>query len=207
MHTEIIAIPPLLGNKVARQLIFTDDGLTIIKLKPADTTFIPWESLSAIRMKVTFIKGVYCYIGRQYYIDLKTDSEQVYTIRLTSLYNIKRKLYEQLWSDIYQQLYNFHFRQLLAYYLELHSISQMFKISGVKIYANGISWDDFPVLKWADLEFNAYKRYVVLHSRNGKLQRKFLYYGKDWNAWLLLEILKRIFPAKNDNIQRRKAHD
>ncbi|GAB2687231.1 hypothetical protein GCM10027037_06820 [Mucilaginibacter koreensis] len=205
MNTALINIPYLLGKKVARQLVFDDDGLTLHKGYSKVTANVLWENLAALRLKVTPISGVYCTVGRQYCIELKTETGEVHMIRLNSLYKIKRKLYEQLWSEVYQQLYNFHFRRVLNYYLELHSIGQVFEVSDVKIYTNGISWDNQPVLNWTTLEVNAYNRYFVLHSRHGNYQRKFLYYGRDWNAWLLLEVLKQVVSAKNNDIRRRRA--
>lgn len=204
MTSQSIVIPSLLSKKVAQRLHFTTEGLVIDKAGTPNQVTIRWSDIDGVKMKANLIKGLYFNVGNQYAIHLKTDDQRIHVIEMNSVYGIRKRLYEQLWSDAFRLLYDFHFSHLLGYYMELHAIGQIFSLDGVQIYTDGVSWDKRPKIPWDELEVTSYSRYFVLRNRFGIQYRKFLYYGSDWNACLLLDLLKQLISVHNGDVHKSR---
>ncbi len=207
MKTESVLIPALLSNKASQQLGFNEEGLTIRRNFVAERpVFIPWQNIAALRLGASSIKGLFVNVGCQYIIELKDDSGTVHHIKLNSIYGIRRKQYEQLWAETFHHLFEYYFNDLLNYYTELHQIGQLFTLGNVDFYADGISLGSAKLL-WQDIELNYYSRYFVIRHKQQVRQRKFLYYATDWNAYLLVYLLKRIVKSEGQPIRKRPAHE
>ena len=204
MSSELIVIPRLLGKGAAKQLLFDETGITITH-ETHHIDYISWHNFAAIRVKAVALHGLYFNIGRCYVIDMQTDEGNVHTLNLKSIYGIKNKQYAQLWMHIYNLIYHYHFNLLLGYYTELKAAGQVFIMSDISVYADGISWDNHPKLKWSEIEISPYIRYFVIRKKGDSSRRKFLYFGDDWNACLLLDLLKQFLNAPNGNISKRKT--
>ncbi len=207
MNKQSLLIPSLWSKKIVQSLHFTDDGLFIEKAAADVPLFIKWHDMIGLKIKSTAIKGLYVNVGYQFSLQLKTDDNKVYTIEMNSIYGIRRRLYEQLWMDTFRLLFDFHFTHLLGYYRELHTMRQIFTLDGITIYNEGISWDSRQILPWDELEITTYARYFVIRNRFGIQYRKFLYFGSDWNACLLLDLLRELISAHNGSMHKNGTRD
>jgi len=203
MIRQSILIPSLWSRKIVQRLHFSDEGLVIEKAGAIEPVSVNWSDLEGIKIKISPIKGLYFNIGRQFIIQLKSDDHKVHIMEMNSVYGIRKRLYEQLWTDTYRLLFDFHFSNLQGYYAELHTMGQIFTLDGVTVYTDGISWDNRPKLPWDELEITTYTHYFVIRNRFGIQYRKFLYYGGDWNACLLLDLLKQLISTHKGTEYKR----
>lgn len=205
MSRQSILIPSLWSKKVVKRLHFTDESLTIEKHSAGKPLSINWVNVVGVKININIVKGLYFTVGHQYTIHLKCDDHTAHIIEMNSVYGIRKRLYEQLWSDTYRLLFDYHFVHLLGYYMELHVMGQIFTLDGITIYEDGISWDRRPKLCWDELEITVYNRYFVIRNRYGIQYRKFMYFDADWNACLLLDLLRQLINAHNGSMHKRSA--
>ncbi len=189
---NVIDIPVLIQNRITKKLIFAEDGFTIEKMRSFDpSVFIATENISAFRFGVNWITGYKFTFGRQYIIEVLDTQNQISSIKLTSYYQIKRKIYYKIWSDIINQLWNNYFINTYNYYYELYTIKQEFNLSDVKFHPFGISWYDGSLF-WNEIALSNYKTYFMIHHRDDLKKIKRCSFKNDWNALILQSLLKSI---------------
>ncbi|WP_172336719.1 hypothetical protein [Mucilaginibacter sp. SG564] len=195
--TCLIEVPALLSKKTSRILTFKTESLIIEKptgIKPPD--FIPAATIAGFRYGVSWVRGYAFTIGRQYFIEIQTDQQKVISIKLGSYYSIRKKLYDQLWSEIIHQLWRYYFVNQYNYYYDLYKINQAFELCGIYFHPNGIGWDALNILQWNEVGISSYYNYFMIYNRKNKKQYKSRSFAKDWNAVVLQAVLKEIVDEK-----------
>jgi hypothetical protein len=196
-NADQIEIPGLLNNKTSRIITFKTEGLTIEKplsFMPSD--FIPAESITGFRYGISWINGYAFTIGRQYFIEIQNDQQKVTHIKLGSYYSIRKKLYNQIWSDIIQQLWLNYFVHVFNYYYDLYKIHQTFELCGIEFHFDGIGWDFQNILQWDEIAISSYYTYFMIYNSNNKRQKKSRSFANDWNAVILQALLKEIVEER-----------
>jgi hypothetical protein len=195
--SNVIEIPVLIQNRVTKKVIFTEDGLTIEKMRSFDRpVFVAAENISAFRYGVNWIRGYRFTFGRQYIIEIIDTQKKVSSIKLNSYYQIKRKTYHKIWSDIVNQLWNYYFINTYNYYHDLYTIKQEFDLADVKFHPFGISWYGGSLF-WNEIALSNYKTYFMIHHRDDLKKIKRCSFKNDWNALILQRLLKSIIKEQD----------
>ncbi|WPU96602.1 hypothetical protein SNE25_13850 [Mucilaginibacter sabulilitoris] len=195
--TCLIEIPALLSKKTSKILTFKTESLVIEKplsFMPPD--FIAAENITGFRYGVNWINGYAFTIGRQYFIEIQNEQQKIISIKLTSYYNIRKKLYSKLWTDIIQQLWRNYFVNVYNYYYELYNIRQTFDLCGIRFHVNGIGWEPQNILQWNAIGISSYQSYFMIYNSNNKSQNKSRSFANDWNAVVLQALLKKIVEER-----------
>lgn len=127
----------------------------------------------------------------QYIIQLKDYNNKVHTIKLISVYGIKRKTYNKIWVSLCEKLWEYYFNSLVHYYAELFNLRQHFELSGVKFTNEGIEWDK-EKLTFNEIAISSYRTYFMIYKAENYKLNKSISFSSDWNAHILLAILKGI---------------
>jgi hypothetical protein len=189
----IIEIPGLIQNKVIKEIVFAEEGLTIKKfLSFGPSHFISGESISAFRFGVQDFYAFKFAFGRQYFIETKDFQNKISRIKLNSYYGIKDKAYYKIWAELLQHLWEFYLENQLSYYKELLNIRQLFEIAGVTFHADGISWDKENKLKWNEIVVNTCQTHFTIRHINDPARFKVCLFSIHWNAVVLQSLLKDI---------------
>ena len=192
-ESNVVEIPGLLQNKIIKRLTFTDEGITVEKPLSFDPpVFIPSENISAFRYKVVVIRGYKFPFGRQFIIETRDFQNNIFQVKLSTYYGIRRQTYYKLWCELFNQLWTNYFNNMLNCYMELYSIHQYFELAGVQFYTDGISWDKKNKLLWHEIALSNYKTYFMIHHAENPLQNKSCSFAMDWNATILQALLKSI---------------
>jgi len=192
-QNQILEIPGLFSNKISKRLIFETEGLTIEKPFSFDSSlFIPAENLSAIRLGVKWIRGLWCVLGRQYIIELKHPDGRITKLNLNSFYGLRVQTYEEAWTDTINHLYSFYFSGHLNLYMELLHMRQSFELLGVTFHNDGISWGKNGILPWRQIALSNYRSYFVVHHKQNVRLNKSFNFLNDWNAYILQAIIKYV---------------
>lgn len=195
--TTLIEIPSFFQNRITKKVIFTRDGLTIEKTRSFEPpVYIEAENILSFRYGVKWISGYQFTIGRQYIVELLDIQQQVTSIKLTSVYRIKRKTYAKIWSDIINQLWDNYFINKLNYYTDLYTKKEEFALCGVHFHPFGISWEDGSMF-WNEIALSNYKTYFTIHKRDDLKKTKHYSFKNDWNALLLQLFLKHIIKEQD----------
>jgi len=197
IETDIVEIPGLLRNKIYKILTFTADGLKVEKPLSFDPiVFIPADTIASFRYGVKWIRGYKFIFGRQYIIEVQDKTGEIFSVKLTSLYQIRRKAYSKIWSDIFNQLFIYYFKSLLENYYSLYKSKQRFDISSVEFHPFGIRFND-QGLFWNEIALSNYKTYFMIHDRENIKKLHRISFMNDWNAFLLQRLLKKIIEEQN----------
>jgi len=188
-----IAIPRLIGRKIVKKLTFDMDGLKIERpstFAPAD--HLPANEIVEFRYGIKWIKGYAFTIGRHYFIDLRDMDGVITTIKLKSYYGIRKDAGYTLWNEIIQQLWAHYFSAIFNHYFDLFKNYQTFELAGVKFLFEGIGFENNYRIPWEDIALSNYRTYFVIHPRQNPKENKSLYFARDWNAFILQRLLKKI---------------
>lgn len=193
----IIEVPGLLRDKISKKIIFAKEGLYIQKPFSFDhDIYIPAENVCAFRYGVNWIKGYSFVFGRQYIIEIQDFKNKIFTIKLGSYYQIRRKTYYKVWADIFNQLWHHYFVNTFNYYMDMYYIEQEFELAGVKFKPFGISWYGGSLF-WNEIALSNYQTYFMIHHRNDLKKTKRCSFKNDWNAFILQCVLKEIVKEQN----------
>jgi len=206
----VIEIPGLLRNKTVKKLTLSPSGLTIEKPLSFDAaTFIPAESMLAFKYGLKGISGYAFNIGRRYLIDIRDNKGKTFTIGMTSLYSIRKKLYGDLWLEIVRKLWDYYFDANARQFYQLYANKERFDLAGLEFHPFGIKIGE-KGLFWNEIGLSNYKSYFMVHHRENLAIKKAFHFKDDWNALLLQTILKAIVseqnfyreqdPAQNNNL-------
>lgn len=190
---RVIEIKGLIREKARKRIVFADEGLTIEKpYGIGRSTLIPSENIASFRFGVRELRGYKFSFGRQYFIELKDFNCGMYRIKLNSIYGLKNKEYYRVWADLLQETWNYYFENQLNYYTELYNIQQLFEVSGITFYPDGISWDKNNKLPWDKIGIKSYQNYFMVHNTDDARQYKCCIFSIDWNAVVVQSLLKDI---------------
>jgi hypothetical protein len=194
---NIIEIPGLLRSKTYKKLTFKKEGLTIEKTSSFDpAVFIPAENIISFRYGVNWIRGYKFVFGRQYIIQIQDSNKKIFSIKLSSYYQIRRKAYHKIWSSIFTKLWDNYYVNVFNYYNDLYSVKQEFELADVKFYPFGIMWEGVSLF-WNEIALSNYKTYFMIHHRNDLKKIKRVSFKNDWNAFILQCVLKKIIEEHN----------
>jgi len=169
------------------------DGLIIEKPFSFDEpVFIAAEDITAFRLGMRWIRGLYFIIGRQFIVELKHQNGSKTKIKLISLYAIRDQKYNELWLEIVEQLYHNYFSSQLQLYVELYEMKQSFNLSGLTFLGDGIIWSKNKQLNYDQLALSNYRTYFVIHNTMNPRQNISFRFLNDWNAYLIQSLLKYI---------------
>jgi len=190
---HIVDIPELFSNRICKRLIFKIDGLIIEKpFSFDDPVFIAAEDITAFRLGMRWIRGLYFIIGRQFIVELKLQDDSKTKIKLFSLYSIRDQRYNEIWLEIVEQLYHHYFSSQLQLYVELYEMGQSFNLSGLTFVDDGIIWNKNKKLNYNQVALSNYRTYFVIHNTNDPRQNISFKFLNDWNAYLIQSLLKYI---------------
>jgi hypothetical protein len=191
-QTNIIEIPYLIQKEISRRLTFTNEGLTIEKVRSFDPpVFIGAKDISAFRFGVNWITGYKFTFGRQYIVQILDSENRISSVKLNSYYQIRRKAYGEIWSKIINQLWKNFFINTYNYYHDLYSVKQEFTLADVKFHPFGISWYDGSLF-WNEIALSNYRTYFMIHHKDDLKKIKRCSFKNDWNALILQTLLKEI---------------
>ena|ERR1700733_14894724 len=155
------------------------------------------KDIEGFRYGVKGIRGDRFYIGRIYYIDIKSSSGQVIKLRLKSIYRIRRKELGAKYVKIVESLFKYYFNNIARKYLQWFRDQRSFEILGVKFNAEGICFDDkIGVVPWEFLGTRSYRRYYALFSETDPDQYKAFEYLDQWNTYVLHSVTEAILKMK-----------
>jgi hypothetical protein len=190
--TNIIGIPTFFQNRIYKKIKFSKDSLTIEKTKSFEPPiFLAAENILSFRFGVNWIRGYKFTFGRQYIIELLDSQEKITSIKLTSYYQIRRKQYAKIWSDIINQLWSDYFNKKLNYYHELYLKKEEFTLSDVNFHPFGIGWYDGSMF-WNEIALSNYITYFMIHKKEDLKKIKRCSFKNDWDALVLQSLLKKI---------------
>ncbi|OBW42654.1 hypothetical protein AB670_00959 [Chryseobacterium sp. MOF25P] len=167
-------------------------------------TIISKNEIIGIRYGIHFIKGLEFYIGREYQIFIKTKSGKELKIFFKLFYRRKLNEKHQLFFDIVNELWNQYFDEILNNYIQQFSNSEEFNLCGVVFKDTCIQFDKKEI-SYHDLAIKKYSHYFMIYSEENQYKNKMLYYLKDNNAVILIELLNIII--KNGQFRTEKIPD
>lgn len=167
-------------------------------------TIISKNEIIGIRYGIHFIKGLEFYIGREYQIFIKTKSGKELKIFFKLFYRRKLNEKHQLFFDIVNELWNQYFDEILNSYIQRYNNSEEFNLCGVVFKDTYIQFDKKEI-SYHDLAIKKYSHYFMIYSKENQYKNKMLYYLKDNNAVILVELLNIII--KNGQFRTEKIPD
>lgn len=192
-----IDIPGFWGR--ARRLHFQSEGFTIERLKSLDTAvFLAADDIAAFRFETRWLKRYKVTIGRQYSVDIQRFCGSVISLKIKSIYGIKKDQYERIWNDILQLLWHHYFINLLNYYRELKNMGQYFELAGVQFHSYGIAWENQVSMFWHEIAMASYNTYFMIYRTGYNKHRKSCAYATDWNAVVLQTLLQEIIEEEKE---------
>lgn len=154
-------------------------------------TIISKNEIVGIRYGIHFIKGFKFYIGREYQIFIKTISDKELKIFFKLFYRRKLNKKHQLFSDIVNELWNHYFDEILNKYIQQYNNNEEFNLCGIVFKNACIQFDKREIL-YSDLAIKKYTYYFMIYSKEDLYKNKMMYYLKDNNAVILVELLNNI---------------
>lgn len=193
----IVELRSLLFNTVHTKLTFTQEGLTVEKPSTLNqVVFFPAENITSIRFGVNWIRGYKVIIGRQFMMEIKDDTGQTSTIKMTSLYQFKRKRYAKQWSEIFDLLWQYYFQHIFRHYINLYNAKQRFDLGGIEFYPFGIRFDGKDLF-WNEIALSNYRSYFMIHHRDDVKKNVSRNFKNDWNAIVLQYVLKEVVKEQD----------
>lgn len=165
-------------------------------LKATPSTRFEKGDIVGIRYGVRPIRGYAFYIGATYCVDVKHESGSIISIRIKTLYRIRKRGIEEKYIKIVEALFENYCKDLIEHYLNLFNNRLPFELLGLGFRSNGIilkSNDD--VVPWEDIGTRDYMRYYALFSKKNPAYYRTFEYLDDWNTSILYSVSKYILGA------------
>jgi hypothetical protein len=164
-------------------------------LKEKLSTRIPRGGVTGFRYGLKWIRGYSFYIGRIYCIDIR-GKEQLFKIRLYSIYGIRRKQLSKKFSLILNAFFDTHHEDIVREYLHYYSLEGAVSICGAVFSNEGVSLGEKSFIKWDDLGMRSYSTYHALFSKSDPTIYKAFSYLLDWNSAAVYSIAKTLLAEK-----------
>ncbi|MCJ8153369.1 hypothetical protein MKJ01_06285 [Chryseobacterium sp. SSA4.19] len=172
----------------------TDDLFTVINK----------EDIAGIRYGINFIKGYSFYIGREYQIFIRTQSNKELKIFFKLFYGRKLNEKHQLYCDIIDQLWKNFIDRISNDYLQKIKNNEEASIAGVHFFNNRIRFNQQEILL-EDIDVKKYRHHFIILSRQDHYKNKMLYYLKDKDAVILLDVINNLI--KNEQLRTQEISD
>ncbi|WEK70792.1 MAG: hypothetical protein P0Y62_04360 [Candidatus Chryseobacterium colombiense] len=154
-------------------------------------TTISREDIAGIRYGIHFIRGYRMTIGREYQIFIRDTSNKELKIFFKLFYGRKLQEKHKLYADIVDELWNNFIDDLVKNYLEMFNRNEKFNISGIHIAKDKITFDKKEILL-KDVRIKKYHHHFIIYSLEDHYKNKMLYYLKDKDSVILLNLLNQI---------------
>ncbi|WP_155845713.1 hypothetical protein [Chryseobacterium gregarium] len=154
-------------------------------------TIINKEDIAGIRYGVHFIKGYSFYIGREYQIFIRTQTNKELKIYFKLFYGRKLNEKHQLYCDIIDELWKNFIGHITDAYLENLKNKKEVNIAGIDIFNDRIRFHRQEIL-FEDLDIRRYRHHFMIFSKQDNYKNKMLYHLKDKDAVILLDVLTKI---------------
>jgi hypothetical protein len=175
-----------------KQLLITPEYIEF------DNTNFSKFDIAEIRYGVKAIKGSHFVIGRTYCIDIKSLAGQVTSIKLVSLYRIRRNLLWKKYKKIVEALLDNFINDLVATSTRDFNNGRDFMLLGNVFMQEGVLLHNSnDIIPWEDLGTKNYYQYYSLFSKANPNKYASFYYLTDWNTVQLLMVSREILIAKN----------
>lgn len=160
-------------------------------LKNNPFTTLKKNQVKGIRHGIEFIRGFEFTIGRIYYIFIKDDKGKELKIDFKLFYGIKLQEKHNLYCDILNSLWTHYFSEIAKNYNFEASQGKTNTICGVSFDNQKIYFDknEIPL---EDVAFKKYHHYFIIYSKQNQNINKMLYYLKDQDSVILLDVLANI---------------
>ncbi|WP_294298615.1 hypothetical protein [uncultured Chryseobacterium sp.] len=167
-------------------------------------TVIDKKDITGIRYGIHFINGYHFTVGREYLIFIRLSSGNELGISFKLFYGRKLKEKHQLYVEIVDALWDNFFNDILDQYDRKLENSEVLTIAGIEIAGDRIKFNRSEIL-FKDLELKRYYHYFMVFSKKNPHLNKMLYYLKDQDAVILLNILNNII--KNERLRAKEISD
>jgi hypothetical protein len=167
-------------------------------------TIINKEDIAGLRYGIHFIKGYRFYIGREYQIFIRTQSNKELKIYFKLFYRRKLNEKHQLYCDIIDELWDKFVDDIVDDYYQKFENKEVFSIANIEILEDRIKFDKKEIL-FEDLELKKYHHHFMIFSKEDNYKNKMLYYLKDKDAVILFSVLNNII--KNEQLRTKKVSD
>ncbi|WP_294220894.1 hypothetical protein [uncultured Chryseobacterium sp.] len=167
-------------------------------------TVIDKKDITGIRYGIHFINGYHFTIGREYLIFIRLSSGNELRISFKLFYGRKLKEKHQLYAEIVDALWDCFFNDILDQYDRKLENSEVLTIAGIEIAGDRIKFNRSEIL-FKELELKRYYHYFMVFSKKNPHLNKMLYYLKDQDAVILLNILNNII--KNERLRAKEISD
>jgi len=176
-----------------RSLIINNDSIKFENkdLKDNSFTIFNKEEIAGIRYGIHFIKGLEFYIGREYQIFIRNKDNKELKIFFKLFYARKLNEKHQLYCNIIDELWRNFFDEISHNYFEKFKDNEAFSIANVHIFKDKIVFDKQEIL-FEDLGIKRYNHHFMIFSKKDNYNNKMLYYLKDKDAVILLNLLSQI---------------
>jgi hypothetical protein len=193
---EIIFKPAFFGDE--QKLILNPEFIEFYK-SPNDVNPIRFSKLEidGFRFGVKWLRSYKLVFGRIYCVDIKSTSETIIKIRLTSVYKIRAKELHKKYNLIVSAMLQYYASELVSQYLKLFNYKQPFSILNVYFNQLGIVLNDKYNIEWNNIDVKTYTRYVAISTKNKSEIYKAFNYMEEWNTLVLYNVLRLILKSKN----------
>lgn len=154
-------------------------------------TILKKEDIVGIRYGIHFINGYSIYIGRECQIFIRNKSNKELKIYFKLFYGRKLNEKHQLYNDILDEVWDNFIGDISQSYWVKFKNNEKFNLAGVEVLNDRIEFDKNEILI-KDLDIKTYRHHFVIYSKNDLYKNKMLYYLKDKDAVILLDVITKI---------------
>lgn len=159
-------------------------------------TVIKKEDIAGIRYGIHFIKGLEFYIGREYLIFIRDQSNKEIKINFKLFYARKLNEKHQLYTEIVDEIWDNFIGDISQSYIEKFESNESFNLAGIQIFNEKIKFGNNEIFI-EDLEMKTYKHHFIIYSKTDNYKNKMLYYLKDKDAVILFDVLNNIITKES----------
>lgn len=187
-----------------RQLILNEKFLSFeSKIKNEPIVFSK-DEIAEYSFGINFMRYDIAF-GREYVISIRNDKKQTLKINFKTYFGRKKKVYNQLYTQIISELWNFYFDDVVTNYLEKYEAEEEFKIGEVEFDSQGITISTNSSIKqksakipWEKIRTTDYATYFAIYSIDDAMNINRGYnYLSDWNTPVLYSVVRTILKRKN----------
>lgn len=176
-----------------RSLIINEDFIRFENkdLKNDLFSVIDKKDIAGVRYGIHFIDGYRFTIGREYQIFIRHVSGRELKVFFKLFYRRKLSEKHQLYVDIVDSLWDYFLIDILNNYEKKLHNNELFSIAGIEIAGDRIKFNKSEIL-FEDLDLKKYYHYFIVFSKENPHNNKMLYYLKDQDAVIILNLLNNI---------------
>ncbi len=119
-----------------------------------DTSPVRFSKLEfdAFRFGIKWLRGYKTIFGRVYCIDIRSATEEIIKIRLTSVYGVGRKTLGKKYNEIITAILKLYISDIIGQYLKTFNYKQPFSILNIHFDQEGIILNNKHKISWNDID-------------------------------------------------------